>query len=659
MAKRIHKWIAGLVAAMTAVGSTGLMQPCRSWLNAVAEGITTPTDLTTMEPLPSDVPTSFPEETPTAEPTEEPTEAPTAEPTEEATEAPTVEPTEVVTEAPVAEATDMPTEQPTAELTPAPVETPAVQTYGYARLSAGTELWADPTRDELLCVLMKDAAVYMKQVAQFEVSALYIVSFVQPDGQVMEAYIKLKDVLWLTAEETQALLREMKNPCVVDNILLTTVAVAMPTAMPEVTVEPTAEPEVTAEPTAAPTVTPEVTAEPTAEPTGTPEVTAEPTTELTAMPEVTAEPTAEPTATPEVTAEPTAAPTVTPEVTAEPTAEPTATPEVTAEPTAEPTGTPEVTAEPTTEPTAMPEVTAEPTAEPTATPEVTAEPTAEPTAMPEVTAEPTAEPTATPEVTAEPTAELTAEPALPPEDEGLILELVFTVTYLDPQGNALDQCEVVEGAALEEEIFMALQSCGSVQWYCCTADGTPISDVAYAFGTPVEEELFLRALTQSPQLATPTPVPTATVEPSAEPTAVPTTEPTAHPTVEPAAEPMPDSIEVLQEELGTQTDLTPVQEEDVQPQYSLREVLESDHPDRSVQVNVTWDGDDLTMGTLVHLHAELTGYDGLNTSVFWEVDQGWGWKLYAENTEGVTFALDEENSYWQWRAGVTVQLPEK
>ncbi len=116
---------------------------------ALAEGVSTPTDLTpapteavtqapveaTAEPpaetatdipteIPTDVPTDVPTDLPTDVPTEALTEIPTDAPTEAPTETPTELPTEMPTETPTAIPTDAPTEIPTQAPTPAPTAAP-------------------------------------------------------------------------------------------------------------------------------------------------------------------------------------------------------------------------------------------------------------------------------------------------------------------------------------------------------------------------------------------------------------------------------------------------------------------------------------------------------------------------------------------------------
>ena len=137
----------------------------------------------------------------------------------------------------------------------------------------------------------------------------------------------------------------------------------------------------------------------------------------------------------------------------------------------------------------------------------------------------------------------------------------------------------------------------------------------------------------------PTLEPTAkpTVEPTMEPTVEPTVEPTLEPTVEPTAEP-------TEGEVG-QTDA-----------LSAAEWLDATHPNRSIQVVPDWGEGPIELGVEVTLVAHITGYEDLETRVFWQVNRGAGWETIDDSGSlRYTFTLDAENSQWQWRAGVAVQ----
>ncbi|HIS01569.1 MAG TPA: hypothetical protein IAA74_08220 [Candidatus Excrementavichristensenella intestinipullorum] len=88
------------------------------------------------------------------------------------------------------------------------------------------------------------------------------------------------------------------------------------------------------------------------------------------------------------------------------------------------------------------------------------------------------------------------------------------------------------------------------------------------------------------------------------------------------------------------------------------EQVDQRYPDRRIETTVDWGGQPIALGMEVTLTARLSGYEGLETEVFWQVDRGQGWER-VEGAQGPVhrFILDRENSQWQWRAGVAIQMP--
>ena len=88
------------------------------------------------------------------------------------------------------------------------------------------------------------------------------------------------------------------------------------------------------------------------------------------------------------------------------------------------------------------------------------------------------------------------------------------------------------------------------------------------------------------------------------------------------------------------------------------EQVDQRYPDRRIETTVDWGGQPIALGMEVTLTARLSGYEGLETEVFWQVDRGQGWER-VEGAQGPIhrFTLDRENSQWQWRAGVAIQMP--
>ena len=87
---------------------------------------------------------------------------------------------------------------------------------------------------------------------------------------------------------------------------------------------------------------------------------------------------------------------------------------------------------------------------------------------------------------------------------------------------------------------------------------------------------------------------------------------------------------------------------------TLAERIEETNPDRSIDVNVTWDSEEPALGSTATLTMAMNGYDGLTYTVFWQCDKGDGWETVHEGAPVISFMVCEENVNWQWRAGVTI-----
>ena len=89
------------------------------------------------------------------------------------------------------------------------------------------------------------------------------------------------------------------------------------------------------------------------------------------------------------------------------------------------------------------------------------------------------------------------------------------------------------------------------------------------------------------------------------------------------------------------------------------ERLDETHPNRSIQIVADWGDCPIALGVEVTLIAHISGYDGLETQIFWQVNRGGEWETVDESgSPRYAFTLNEENSQWQWRAGVNVLLAE-
>ena len=96
------------------------------------------------------------------------------------------------------------------------------------------------------------------------------------------------------------------------------------------------------------------------------------------------------------------------------------------------------------------------------------------------------------------------------------------------------------------------------------------------------------------------------------------------------------------------------------PEDAIIDLLDIDqtNPDRQVSIDVSWGEGKLVFGDTVTMSMQLSGYEGLEYSVFWQCDKGAGFETVAEldGAESFDLIVDEENAGWIWRAGVNAQV---
>ena len=90
--------------------------------------------------------------------------------------------------------------------------------------------------------------------------------------------------------------------------------------------------------------------------------------------------------------------------------------------------------------------------------------------------------------------------------------------------------------------------------------------------------------------------------------------------------------------------------------YTLQDAL---NPDRSIDIWASFEGDTLCAGTRVTLYAVLNGYDNLTYNVWWEMNDGSGWKAVgAKNSLHYSFVLNEYLYNASWRVVVDITAGE-
>ena len=80
---------------------------------------------------------------------------------------------------------------------------------------------------------------------------------------------------------------------------------------------------------------------------------------------------------------------------------------------------------------------------------------------------------------------------------------------------------------------------------------------------------------------------------------------------------------------------------------------------RSVQVFLTWDTDNPTIGDTAHFNAVLTGYDGFEIILQWQISpDGINWTdIEGANSRSYDVVMTPENNHSFWRVQVKVISP--
>lgn len=124
--------------------------------------------------------------------------------------------------------------------------------------------------------------------------------------------------------------------------------------------------------------------------------------------------------------------------------------------------------------------------------------------------------------------------------------------------------------------------------------------------------------------------------------------------VEDAEEPAEEPEESVEEPEETEENEEPAEETEEAP------VLD---PDRSIEVRVEWEGEELHYGDTITLVAEMNGYDNVDYVLQWQTSEtGENWvDMPGETADRLEMVVTEDNSqnYWRVIAVVTGVLPEE
>lgn len=98
--------------------------------------------------------------------------------------------------------------------------------------------------------------------------------------------------------------------------------------------------------------------------------------------------------------------------------------------------------------------------------------------------------------------------------------------------------------------------------------------------------------------------------------------------------------------------------EDPSQEMSIRDFVLLNHADRSIVLRLSWPaGKDIPeYGDVIILHARLSGYEGLQYSLRWQVQRGEGaaWEDLGSSAESLSFTLDPFNHTWLFRVAVDI-----
>ncbi len=152
--------------------------------------------------------------------------------------------------------------------------------------------------------------------------------------------------------------------------------------------------------------------------------------------------------------------------------------------------------------------------------------------------------------------------------------------------------------------------------------------------------------------ATPEPVSTSApvLTPVPEVSRVPIITPSPTPGVATDTDLVPPTV-TPESGIATDTDLTPP----LLTEEEMRAVLDVSHPERQVSLWTTCSEPGYPNGSRMTLYANVSGYDGLDYTLVWEVDRNDGRGYVNAGMDGrmsVSFVINDENLRWMWRAGV-------
>lgn len=192
-------------------------------------------------------------------------------------------------------------------------------------------------------------------------------------------------------------------------------------------------------------------------------------------------------------------------------------------------------------------------------------------------------------------------------------------------------------------------------------EGTPVPEATSTPGPettadPEADEIPSPEATADPE-ADETPSPEATADPEADETPSPeaTADPEADetPSPEATADPEADETPAPEEALPTE----PPMESPESPRVFLKEEIDAMNPNRKIRFYASWGAKDAPeFGDQITLHAQLSGYEGLEYTIRWQFKKSAddSWQDMGVQGETCTFTLTRENLDWLFRVAVDI-----
>ncbi len=231
--------------------------------------------------------------------------------------------------------------------------------------------------------------------------------------------------------------------------------------------------------------------------------------------------------------------------------------------------------------------------------------------------------------------------------------LIHTCYFYSPNGELIAGIEVADGLTLPPLRAPELEGKRFVHWYKVDSlflEGESIYD--YDFNLPVTESLYLMALygplLESEELAAEE---SAAAEPDAEESA------SEEPTMDEPISEEPDSEKPASEEPAAEepTEENPLTEEE--RYILLKEEIDSKNPNRKISFYATWGDKSVPeIGDEVTFHVVLSGYEGLNYLIRWQVKQSApeDWCDLDVTGESYKLKISLQNLDWLFRVAVDI-----